>query len=72
MKELRFRVEGMSCGGCERSVNEALGALEGVATVDASAADGEVRVTLVAGAELSEASVSAALAPRGFGLQGDG
>jgi len=41
-KELK--VEGMTCGGCERSVREALLELEGVSLIEASHGEGTVRV----------------------------
>ncbi|ABB23222.1 heavy-metal-associated domain family protein [Pelodictyon luteolum DSM 273] len=38
------RVEGMTCGGCERSVKEALMELEGVLSAEASFLENVVRV----------------------------
>ena len=35
----RFTVEGMSCGGCERSLSQAVSRLPGVSSVEASHAD---------------------------------
>jgi copper chaperone CopZ len=35
----RFAVEGMSCGGCERSLSQAVSRLPGVTSVKASHAD---------------------------------
>ncbi len=42
---LRLSVEGMTCDGCARSVELALGQLPGVRAVDVDVAAGEVRVT---------------------------
>ena len=39
-----FKVEGMTCGGCERRVIANVGAIEGVLAVEADAELGEVRV----------------------------
>lgn len=39
-----FKVEGMSCGGCERSVENAIRQLAGVRAVKAEHASGKVMV----------------------------
>lgn len=41
----RFQVTGMSCGHCESSIRQEVGALSGVETVEVSAADGSLSVT---------------------------
>ena len=44
MEEVRIRVEGMSCGGCVRSVTGALQALPGVTEAAVSLEASEARV----------------------------
>ncbi len=41
---VKLRVEGMTCGQCEQRIEKAVGALDGVREVKASAGTGEVRV----------------------------
>lgn len=41
---VKLKVEGMDCGGCETSIQNALGRLDGVAESQASHAAGEVTV----------------------------
>tara|TARA_B100000131_G_C17585182_1_gene396781 strand:+ start:77 stop:295 length:219 start_codon:yes stop_codon:yes gene_type:complete len=40
-----FKVTGMNCGACERKIIEALNSLKGVKKVEASSAEGMVKVT---------------------------
>lgn len=40
--QMDFRVEGMTCGGCERAIEKALLALDGVHSPEADAQRGEV------------------------------
>lgn len=42
MKEIKIKVEGMVCGGCEKRVQNALSTIEGVKSVTASHEDGVV------------------------------
>ena len=49
---LRLEVEGMSCGSCVGRVERALGAVPGVETAEANLADGSVRVSYQAAADL--------------------
>ena len=42
-----FQVTGMSCGHCESSIRQEVGALDGVETIEVSAADGSLSVTSV-------------------------
>lgn len=56
-------VEGMSCGGCERTVEEALGDLEGVRDVDA---DRTTDTATVEG-EADVASLVATVEDAGYG-----
>jgi copper chaperone len=44
MEQLEFDVDGMSCGGCEGNVAEALNGLQGVESVNADHGDGTVSV----------------------------
>lgn len=44
MAPTEFSVEGMSCGGCEQNVEDAVGALDGVESVDADHVAGTVEV----------------------------
>jgi copper chaperone CopZ len=45
MSTVVFTVSGMSCGHCEKSVSEELGALPGVTEVSADAKSGTVTVS---------------------------
>lgn len=45
MKELKFKVEGMVCGGCEQRVRNALNTIDGVKNVIADHTSGLVEVT---------------------------
>lgn len=62
MARIEFSVEGMSCGGCEQSVENVVGDLDGVETV---AADNEAGTVEVDG-EYDESSVRAAIEGAGF------
>jgi copper chaperone CopZ len=44
-----LKVEGMTCGGCERRIIANVGALEGVVAVEADSELGQVRVALASG-----------------------
>lgn len=44
MKELKFKIEGMMCGGCENRVKNALMSVTGVTKVNADHVTGEVIV----------------------------
>lgn len=44
MRTETLKVDGMTCGGCVRSVTEALKAVEGVAGVSVSLEAGEARI----------------------------
>lgn len=59
---LKLSVEGMSCGGCEQNVVEALEGLDGVESVDA---DHEANTVAVEG-DADEAEVSAAIENAGY------
>lgn len=44
MKEITLNVKGMVCGGCENRVKNAVGAIEGVKSVDANFNTGIVKI----------------------------
>jgi copper chaperone len=44
MQNVTMNVKGMTCGGCVRSVERVLKAVQGVSGVEVSLADGKVRV----------------------------
>ena len=45
MHELKLKVNGMMCEGCENRIKNALSTLEGVEKVEANHKTGEVKVT---------------------------
>ena len=49
METITIKVEGMSCGGCVKSVTNVLTALPGVAKADVSLEDKQARVEYEAG-----------------------
>ncbi|MFD3932316.1 heavy-metal-associated domain-containing protein [Streptomyces sp. NPDC058614] len=61
-----YQVSGMSCGHCEGSVSGELSGIDGVSSVKAVAATGEV--TVVSAAALDEDAVRAAVDEAGFEL----
>jgi copper chaperone CopZ len=63
-----YKVSGMTCGHCESAVSEELSALDGVTTVKAVAASGEVTVT--SAALLDEEAVRSAVDEAGYELVG--
>ncbi|MFG3245237.1 heavy-metal-associated domain-containing protein [Streptomyces sp. NPDC048187] len=63
-----FKVSGMSCGHCEGAVSGEISGIEGVDSVQAVAATGEV--TVVSTALLDDAAVRAAVDEAGFELVG--
>ena len=65
METLTLEVHGMTCGGCERRVRDAVGALDGVATVTPEHIGDEVEVTFD-GARVDAAQIAAAIAGLGF------
>ncbi len=46
MKEITLNVEGMTCCGCEKRLQNALSEIDGVADVQASHTDKKVTITL--------------------------
>ena len=65
METLTLEVHGMTCGGCERRVRNAVGALDGVATVTPEHIGDEVEVTFDA-ARVDAAQIADAIAGLGF------
>ncbi|MFF6829829.1 cation transporter [Streptomyces longwoodensis] len=63
-----YKVSGMTCGHCESSVSNEIGALDGVTSVTAVAKTGEV--TVISTAPLDEAAVRAAVDEAGYELVG--
>jgi Cd2+/Zn2+-exporting ATPase len=58
----RFRVEGMDCGGCARTVEKAVGALDGVRSAQVSFGAG----TLVLAGDAPDATITAAVGRAGY------
>jgi copper chaperone len=65
VETLTFEVHGMTCGGCERRVRDAVGALDGVVTVTPEHIGDEIEVTYDA-ARLDAGRIAAAIAGLGF------
>jgi copper chaperone len=65
VETLTLEVRGMTCGGCERRVREAVGALDGVVTVTPEHIGDEVEVTYDA-ARLDAVRIAAAITGLGF------
>ncbi|MFE2938943.1 heavy-metal-associated domain-containing protein [Streptomyces sp. NPDC059255] len=63
-----YQVTGMTCGHCEGAVAGEISGIEGVTSVQATAATGEV--TVVSQAPLDEAAVRAAVDEAGYELTG--
>jgi len=49
MEDVEFKVEGLHCEGCVKSVTRMLSSVPGVGTVDVSLAEGRARVSYDAG-----------------------
>ncbi|MFC7059253.1 heavy-metal-associated domain-containing protein [Halovenus salina] len=62
-----FTVTGMSCGGCESNVEDSVGALDGVESVDA---DHEADSVVVDTAEASVEDITAAIEDAGYQVEG--
>ncbi|WEV27679.1 heavy-metal-associated domain-containing protein [Streptomyces sp. 71268] len=63
-----YTVTGMTCGHCEGAVTEEVSALDGVTSVKAEAASGQV--TVVSTAALDDEAVRAAIDEAGYELTG--
>lgn len=59
-----YTVSGMTCGHCEQSVREEVGAVAGVQDVEVSVARGTLTVTL--GAPVEDAAILAAVDEAGY------
>lgn len=68
MAEIELIVEGMSCGGCEQAVRNAVGRLGGVGSVDADHASG--RVTLETTGPVDPDEIRQAIADAGYTVAG--
>ena len=64
MSTLEYQVTGMTCGHCEMSVREEVGALPGVEDVQVSAQTGKLLVTGLG--EIDDARVLAAVEASGY------
>lgn len=65
MTEHTITVEGMTCTGCEQSVQRAVGGLDGVDTVRADHTAGRVTVRFDSGA-VSEDAIAARIQEAGY------
>lgn len=63
-----YQVTGMTCGHCEGAVSEEISAIDGVSSVKAVAATGQV--TVVSAAPLDDEAVRAAVDEAGYELTG--
>ncbi len=64
MKEIKLNVEGMTCGGCENRIKNALSEIEGVESVTANHETKEVTITL--NAEVEEDTLKETINDLGF------
>jgi len=64
MTQQEFDVEGMSCGGCEQNVADALTELDGVEGVDADHEGNQVLVSLAE--DVPEGNLTAAIEAAGY------
>lgn len=62
--EVALEVDGMSCGHCRQAVEDALGEVDGVASVEVSLDDGRADVTVDEGTDA--ASLTAAVEDAGY------
>lgn len=67
MATAEYNVTGMSCGHCEKAVVDEVRKLAGVASAEASAATGTLKIT--SEVELSDADVLAAVEDAGYTAQ---
>lgn len=65
MAQTTYKVEGMTCGHCELSVQEEIGEISGVTAVKADHTTGDV---VVDGEGFSDADVAAAVEEAGYTL----
>ncbi|MEN4473934.1 heavy metal-associated domain-containing protein [Mycolicibacterium cosmeticum] len=64
MATSEYQVTGMTCGHCETSVREEVGAIDGVEQIDVSAATGRLVVT--SSKPIDDAAVLAAVDEAGY------
>jgi copper chaperone CopZ len=64
-----LKVEGMTCGGCERRIIANLGKLEGVVAVEADSELGQVRVAVASGNSKASSAASAKISELGYTVQ---
>lgn len=62
-----FTVTGMSCGGCESNVEDSVGGLDGVESVDA---DHEANSVAVEADSVSAEDITAAIEDAGYQVEG--
>lgn len=65
--EITLEVDGMSCGHCQQAVEDALGELDGVTSVEVSLDDGRADVTVDEGTDPS--TLTAAVEDAGYEAQ---
>ncbi|MEY4685141.1 MAG: hypothetical protein RLZ25_1600 [Pseudomonadota bacterium] len=65
MSTAHFKVTGMKCGGCEKTVQGVADALDGVISSKASSKDGTVAVEFDE-SKISEAAIKSAITAKGF------
>ncbi len=65
MDKLILNVEGMSCNHCENRVKNAVGALDGISSVDVNLSEKTVTVELNP-SEVTEKQVKAAIEEQGY------
>ncbi len=63
--ELRLKVTGMTCGGCENAVTRVLATVDGVSSATASHKEQEVRVVYDA-AKTSRAAIARTIETAGY------
>ncbi|MCJ7857572.1 heavy-metal-associated domain-containing protein [Corynebacterium kalidii] len=61
-----YTVDGMTCGHCKASVEEEIGGITGVTSVDAELSTGTVTVT---GEDLDDSTVADAVAEAGYSIR---
>lgn len=69
--ESRYRIEvvGLQCPLCAASMEQRLGSMEGVATIQTNIKEGTVFVTMKDGARLDQAKVQEAVTAAGFNMK---
>jgi copper chaperone len=66
MDKLVLQVEGMSCGGCVKNVQQALTALAGVSRVEVELASGRVEIECAPGQTVAREDAARAVSDAGF------